>query len=192
MLWMNKLLPIFETNLPELNSQEKKEFLKKMNTENYLIKFEKLAHNYSVSKFDSFRTINFKNCFEGKIISIKEIRKLVDPSEKTLLVSIDTQGRTFDLVDNLGVFPKNSKDNIIKALGYFKMDPDMYVNFETSSELKETIFPFASGLKVKNVLTNHLDLHGQVTLNNQKDRHFKLLKMLKKRRKRKNKKIRIR
>ena len=64
-------------------------------------------------------------------------------------------------------------------IDYFGIDKHQHLNFKSSQKSENSKFPFPSGLKIKKVLKEHLDLHGSVTFINKQVGHFEFGKNFK-------------
>lgn len=172
MVWAQKTLPLLNWQLPVLVGRQRHQFLKTCESKAFSVAIGSSPIPLN-SKHESFRSKNYKSAFGGRIVSVKDIRKIDSPIEKTLLVQIelDDPAATFSLADNMAFFPKNTKPRVQKVVRYFELDPHSFVNLVCQENKEaEIVTPFPSGLRVKELLRNHLDLHAPVTFAHQKSR----------------------
>lgn len=163
-VWTNKMIPQILNLIPVLTGSEHFEFVKQIENQKYKIQINK-SKGQSKDYPESFRTNAYKIAFKGKLTSIKELRKTPDETEKTFLVNIrlEQNSSPFNLVDNIGIFPQNSENNVEKTIDHFQLNGNHYVSFKTEKNQEKIVFPFPDNLRIEKILRNHIDLHSMAT-----------------------------
>lgn len=104
--------------------------------------------------------LNYKKlieCNKGQVVAIEELRKTSDAVNSILKITIQlAEGTTYDLAQNIVVYPTNSKSKVEKALDYLGIDKNDLVAIHADAKAK---LPFDNLLPLEEILYKYVDLN---------------------------------
>ena len=113
----------------------------------------------TVPQYTSFE-LNYKKlkeCQIAKITAIEELRKHSDEVKSTLRITIQLPDTvTYDLAQNIVIYPSNSQEKVGKALEYLGIAKDDLVLIGADQKAK---LPFDNLLTLEEILYRYVDLN---------------------------------
>jgi NADPH-ferrihemoprotein reductase len=132
------------------------------------ISLEKTAcmNNIELSDYD-YNSKRYLQAVECEIENIEEMRKeKINGSTLKIVYNIKDKNISYNIADNLGIFPTNTESSVNKILQSQKYDPSLIVNIENLN--RQTKKPLSKKLAIINnisildILTNIIDLSSQI------------------------------
>ena len=119
------------------------------------------------NKNNKFEIEKYLESTEIKINKIKELRQS-NENGSTLLIDFkfeNNNNNNFNKINNIQIYPKNSKENVNFIIDKMKYNKNLYVNYniDNNNNKNNYKFPIPIGMTIEEVLINIIDITGPLS-----------------------------